>query len=87
MPLRCAKCATLSPGILFNSLQTSYIPYTSTRYFALTGIGGNKSISCIFGNNIANARSIQNTAPEAPTMGTSLLNANNFAAVSLLSII
>ena len=41
-----------------------------TKYFALTGIGGNSNINCTLGNNIAKATNIPYKAPDAPTIKT-----------------
>ena len=44
-------------------------PYTTTKYFAFMGIGGNSSRITWLGNISPNASSTPNTPPEAPTVG------------------
>ena len=50
-----------------NPKNTSAKMSKGTKYFARMGMGGNKSISCALGNNMAKPTKTPYKAPEAPT--------------------
>ena len=66
IPPKCAKCATLSPGLLASPENNSIKAYPITKYLALMGNGSGKTNIGWLGNSMPNPSKMAYTAPRRP---------------------